>query len=103
MTLFLVIFFLLFLLLCYFFSFKRINKMEIGINPIKKIPWSDNEHVFVSSLFTNKDKYLTCPMRLTYKPDSKTAVLNFKGTNYTYHLDNFDDVRKLLPTLLLSK
>ncbi|AYP74221.1 hypothetical protein [Fowlpox virus] len=103
MTFFLILFFILFLILCYFLNFKHTNKMDIGINPIKKIPWSDNDHIFVSTLFPNNNKYVTGPMRLTYDPDKKNVVIDFKNNKYTYDINNFTDARKLIPTLLLSK
>ncbi|AAR83452.1 hypothetical protein CNPV105 [Canarypox virus] len=99
----LIFFLVLFLLLCYFLNFKRTNKMDIGINPIKKTPWSGNDHLFVSTLFHNNNKYVTGPMKLNYDPEKKGVVIEFKNTKYTYDLTDFADARKLIPTLLLSK
>lgn len=77
--------------------------MEIGTNPRKKIPWEGDEHVFVSSLFQADNKYVTGPMRLKYDPIDKKAVITFRGTNYSYRLEELDDTRKLIPILLLAK
>ncbi|ARF02697.1 SWPV1-095 [Shearwaterpox virus] len=103
MTFFLILFLVLFLILCYFLNFKRTNKMDIGINPITKIPWTGNDHIFVSTLFQDKNTYVTGPMKLKYDPEKKSAVIDFKNTTYNYDINNFKDVRKLIPTLLLSK
>ncbi|QRI42820.1 hypothetical protein ChPV102 [Cheloniid poxvirus 1] len=102
MTFFLILFLILFLVLCYL-NFKRTNKMDIGINPIKKIPWSDKDHIFVSTLFPKNNQYVTGPMRLTYDPVKKSVVIDFKNNKYVYDISNFTDARKLIPTLLLSK
>lgn len=77
--------------------------MEMGISPIHKVPWDDNEHVFVSYIFQSRNNYTKVPMKLNYYPDKTTITLEYNNNKHSYNISSFTDIRKLIPILLLSK
>ncbi|QHR82590.1 MV entry-fusion complex protein [Brazilian porcupinepox virus 1] len=104
-----LVFFVIFLVILYYFMYKPTNKLQLLVNKINNennIIKERNEKVpkFIdTSIFLSSDKPTETKANLYYDSASGIFTLLSDSKKYIFRLDTDEDVRSLLPILLLSK
>ncbi|AEN03647.1 essential protein [Yokapox virus] len=104
------ILFLLFVCISYYFTYYPTNKLESSVREIdieNEIIKERNEEIpsrlLDAVIFTDSSTIDKSLIHLYYNSNMGNVIMSYKGSKYTFNLYDNNDIRTLLPILLLSK
>ncbi|ABI99044.1 hypothetical protein DpV84gp061 [Deerpox virus W-1170-84] len=104
-----IFFFIIFLLVTYYFMYYPTNKLQLSVTRLnlENQLLKKRDDVFPSSLntliFLNNEKFIPSTVNTYYNSSSGTVTVVSDNKKRVFRLDFDEDVRTLLPILLLSK
>ncbi|AOP31557.1 entry/fusion complex component [Skunkpox virus] len=105
-----LILFLLFVCISYYFTYYPTNKLQAAVMETDRendIFRKRNEEIPTRSLdaaiFTDASTVVSAQIHLYYNSNIGKIIMSYNGRKYTFNLYDDNDIRTLLPILLLSK
>ncbi|QED21265.1 Virus fusion complex [Borealpox virus] len=105
-----LILFLLFVCISYYFTYYPTNKLQAAVMETDRendIIRQRNEEIptrtLDAAIFTDASTVSSAKIHLYYNSNIGKIMMSLNGKKYTFNLYNDNDIRTLLPILLLSK
>ncbi|AST09472.1 Entry/fusion complex component [NY_014 poxvirus] len=105
-----LILFLLFVCISYYFTYYPTNKLQAAVRETDRendiIKQRNDEipsRLLNATIFTDESTVDKVQIHLYYNSNIGKVIMSYNGSKYTFNLYDNNDIRTLLPILLLSK